>query len=179
MASFLSMGLTGTGSIITATAQLQGGREAEAEGKTAQNIMNYNATVKRQNAAALKAATTFNQIRQVKGAERLGSTMLSRAGASGARVDVGAPVAAFAEQAEESELDMLLMGYESGIKQQQIEMGAQFDIMQGGIYKAKGKAARKASYWQAASTILTGFGGAASQWPQKQGAAQDDTMIGF
>jgi hypothetical protein len=173
MASFLSMGLTGAGSIITATGQLQEGRIAEAEGKTQQNIMNYNAAVKRQNAKQIKQVSQFTQTRQAETAERSLSTTQARAGMSGGLP----PVEVFAKQKEEDELENLLIGYESLVKQQQLETSAKFDIGQGEMFRYAGKMAKRASYWQAAATVLQGFGGAASQWPQK--AQTDPTGIGM
>lgn len=153
------MGMMAMGVIIDASAQLQQGRIAHAEGKTQRNIMNYNAQVKLQNAKTIKQVSLFNQTRQAEAAERALSTTEARAGMTGALP----PVEVFTKQKEESELENMLIGYESLVKRQQLETAAQFDVGIGRMYEKAGGMALKASRWQATSTILQGIGGILAQ----------------
>lgn len=163
------MAAVGAGSIITASAQLQAGREAEAQGYSQQNIQNYNAATLINNALSEKGAALFNQQHQAEQGARQVGTIRASAGVSGARMDSNAIVAAVAEQSQNNELDNLLMGYESLVKQRQMQTQAEQAKRYGASLAAAGVSAKKASYWQATATVLQGFGGAASAWPSKSG----------
>lgn len=87
------------GAALIAAGQIQEGRAAAAEGKSAQNIQNYNAAVAESEANAIEQKGKFEGIRQVREAERIASSLRARLGISGARIDVGAPVLLAEEQA--------------------------------------------------------------------------------
>ena len=145
----------GTG--VMAAGQIQQGRVAEAEAKSAQNIANYNAAVQAREAEAIRQQVGFESKRQAKRAARVKSTLTAELGAAGG---LGSPVAAdlVAEQAAELELENLLIGYEGEIGAQRALSKAELDRLQGKLYRRRGKAAREASYYRAAGTLLTGFG---------------------
>ena len=143
---------------------LSGAKGLRTEGKSAQNIANYQAAVAEQEAAAARAKAKFDQIQQAKRAERIkGALEVGIAKAGGA----GSPVAAdlSAEQAAELELENLLIGYEGEVGAKRAESQAILDRLQGQLYKQKGKAAARAANigfgMQLASLgtpFLTGFG---------------------
>jgi hypothetical protein len=147
----------GTG--VMAAGQIQAGREAAAQGKSAQNIANYNAAVQAREAEALRQQAGFESKRQAKRAARVKSTLTAELGATGG---LGSPVAAdlAAEQAAELELENLMIGYAGEIGAERALAKAELDRLQGKLYRQKGKAAQKASYFRAGSTLLTGFGAA-------------------
>lgn len=142
---------------LSAAGQIQAGRVAEAQSKSAQNIANYNAAVQEREALALKQKAAFESKRQAKRAARVKSRLRAALGAAGG---LGSPVAAdlAAEQAAELELENLLIGYEGEIGAQRALSQAELDRLQGKLYRQKGKAARQASYFRAGSTLLQGFG---------------------
>lgn len=146
------------GSIIGAVGQIQAGRAAEVMGKSAQNIANYNAAIQEREARAIRQKATFEQIRQAERAARVKSRLRTKLAVSGARMDVGAPLMLQEEQAVELELENLLIGYEAEVGAQRALSQAELDRLQGKIYRQKGKAAKKASYFKAGTTLLTGFG---------------------
>ena len=145
------------GMAVSAAGQIQAGRQARAQGESAQNIAKYNALVQEREAEALRQKAGFESKRQAKRAARVKSTLTAALGAAGG---LGSPVAAdlAAEQAAEVELENLLIGYEGEIGAQRALSKAELDRLQGRLYRQKGKAAQKASYFRAGSTLLQGFG---------------------
>ncbi len=144
---------------VTATALIVGGAGLEAfgaiqEGKSAKEAADFNAAVSRSDAEAARQKARFDQVRQAKEASRIKGTMAARAGATGARTDVGAPVLAAADQAAELELDNLLIGFEGETRAKRLESQAALD-------EFGGKVAKQASKIKAGSTLLKGFGAAA------------------
>ena len=147
--------LIGTG--VAAAGAIQSGREAEAQGRSAQNIAEYNAAVQEREALALKQKAGFESKRQAERGARIKSALTVKIAAAGG---LGSPVAVdlAAEQAAELELENLLIGYEGEIGAQRALSKAELDRLQGKLYRQKGRAAQKASYFRAGSTLLQGFG---------------------
>lgn len=147
--------LAGTG--VAAAGQIQAGRVAAAEAKSAQNIALFNAAVQEREAKAFRAKAAFEQERFAKKAERVKGALTARLAAAGG---LGAPVAIdlAAEQAAELELESLLIGYEGEVAAGRAMSQAEWDRMQAGIYKRRAKVARPTSYFRAGTTLLTGFG---------------------
>ena len=153
----LAIPLIVAGTTISAAGAIQAGRVAEAEGKSRQNIAEYNALVREREAEALRQKAGFESKRQAKRAARVKGALTAALGAAGG---LGSPVAAdlAAEQAAELELENLLIGYEGEVGAQRALSRAELDRLQGKLYRQKGKAARQASYFRAGSTLLQGFG---------------------
>ena len=145
------------GTVISAAGAIQQGRVAEAQAKSAQNIANYNALVQEREVEALRQKAGFEQKRQAKRAARVKSALTAALGAVGG---LGSPVAAdlAAEQAAELELENLLIGFGGEVGAGRAETQAELDRLQGKLSRQRGKAARKASYFRAGGTLLTGFG---------------------
>jgi len=147
--------LAGTG--VATAGQIQAGRVAEAEAKSAQNIANYNAVVMEREAQAQREKARFEQQRQAKRGTRVESALIAKLGAAGG---IPSPVAGelLAEQAAELELENLLIGYEAEIGAQRALSQAELDRLQGKIYRKRAKVAKPISYFRAGETLLTGFG---------------------
>ena len=143
---------------LMAGGQIQQGRAADAEAKSAANMAEYNAKVQEREARAIEQKARFDQMRQLQAGERVKNSLLSKLGASGADISAGAPLSLQAEQASELELENLLIGYEGQLGSQRAMSQAAMDRMQAKIYKQKGKSAKQASYMKAGTTLLTGFG---------------------
>ena len=140
---------------------LSGAKGLRAEGRSAQNIANYNAAVAEQQATAERQRAAFGQRRQAKRGAEIKSAQIAALGAAGG---LGSPVAGdlAAEQAAELELENLLIGFEGETKAKQLESQATLDILQGKLSRQKGKsAARRANIdfgMQIASVVfLSGF----------------------
>lgn len=143
---------------LMAAGQVQAGRAAEAEAKSAQNIANYNAAVMEQQAKAIEQKARFEQVRQAKAAERVSSRLKALLGVSGARIGEGTPLLLQAEQAAELELESLLIGFEARTEATRARTQATLDRLQGKLFRQRGKAAKQAGYIGAGATLLTGFG---------------------
>ena len=144
---------------------LSGAGALRAQGKSAQNIANYNAAVAEQEAKAIRDKAKFDQIRQAERAERIkGAQEAAIAKAGGA----GSPVAGYlaGEQAAELELENLLIGHEGELGAGRAESQAILDRLQGQLSLQKGKAAARAANVQfgmqlagLATPFLGGLGG--------------------
>jgi len=164
--------LQGIGIGVQAESQLYAGRAAEAEMISAQNIANYNAAIMEREAKAINQRTIFEQKRQAEeGARKKSALQLWQAG-TGAR---GSELLE-EELAAELELENLLIGYEGQILEARAKSQAELDRLQGRLYRERGKTMKKASYFQAGSTLLQGFGsmgggfgkaGGTTGWTQK------------
>ncbi len=124
---------------------LSGARGLRAEGKSAQNIANYNAAVAEQQAEAERRRATFAQKRQAKKAAEIEAGLEAKIAKAGG---IGSPVAAdlAEEQAAELELEGLLIGFEGEVAAGRQEQQAILDRLQGRLAKQKGKsAARRAN----------------------------------
>ena len=144
--------------------QLQAGKAAAAQAKGAEAMAEYNARVAQQEAMAIEARTGFEQKRAAQEAERRQSRLRAALAASGAVPSVGAPLLLQTTQAEESELEMLLIGYEGQIGASRARSQAELDRMQARIYGKRAGTARTTGYIGAGTTLLRGFGQAASRF---------------
>ena len=133
---------------------LSGAKGLRAEGKSAQNIANFNAAVAEEEAKALRAKGKFAQKRQAKRGAQIKSALIAKLGAAGG---IGSLVAAdlAAEQAAELELENLLIGFEGEIFAGRAESQAELDILQGKIAKQRGKTAARAANVQFGVQLAT------------------------
>ena len=123
---------------------LSGAGGIRAQGKSEQNIANFNAETERQKAIGERAKAGFAQKRQAKKGAAIKSALETKLGAAGG---LSSPVAGdlAAEQDGELELENLLIGYEGEVLAQQHESQAVLDIFQGKLSKLKGKAGARAA----------------------------------
>lgn len=124
--------------------QLSGAKGLRAEGKSAQNIAEFNAQIEEQNAIAAKNKAKFEQQRQAKKGVAIKSALEAKLGAAGG---LGSPVAGdlVAEQASELELENLLIGFEGEVAAQQRLSQAELDRLSGRLSKQRGKSAARAA----------------------------------
>ena len=139
---------------LGAAGQIQAGRIAESEAKSAEAIANYNAAVQEREAKAIRAKGAFDQTRQAKQASRIMGTLRAELAGQGA---YGSGLLE-EEQEAELELENFLIGYEAETAARRAESQAVIDRMSGQLAKQRGATAKKASYIGAGSTLLTGFG---------------------
>ena len=133
---------------------LSGAKGLRAEGKSAQNIANFNAAVALQEAEAQRAKAGFAQKRQAKRGVQIKSALIAKLGAAGG---IGSLVAGdlAAEQAAELELENLLIGFEGEILAGRAESQAELDILQGKIAKQRSKTAARAANIKFGTEIAT------------------------
>ncbi len=150
--------LAATGVGVAGLGVLQQGRAAEAEAKSAKNIAAFNAQVKKREAEARRLRGKFAQKRQAKRGARVKAELTADVAAAGG---LGSPVAAdlAVEQAEELELENLLLGFEGEVLAKRAESQAELDRLSGRLAKQRGKATARAARIGVGTTLLTGFGG--------------------
>jgi hypothetical protein len=151
------MGLEVLALAAVAAGQIKAGQDAAVEGKSRQNIANYNAQVQRNESKAIEQRTAVAQRKQAEAAERRQSTLEAGLGEAGAVTTAGSPLLLQAKQASESELENLNIGFTGREEATAAETQAKLDIAQGKLSRQKGKAKRTGKFIGAGSTLLTGF----------------------
>lgn len=159
----LATGLMMAGMGMQAFSQYQQGQYAAAQAKAQARISDYNATIAEQNAEAIKAKSTFDQLRALKRGERVIGRMRAKQGVSGAVMSEGAPAEAVAEQGFENALDVALIGYEGLIGSAREKSKANLYRFEAENYMERAKSAERAGWTGVGSTLLTGFGSMATQ----------------
>lgn len=155
-----------TGVALQAGGRIQAGRVAEAEAESAQDIANRNAALMEEEAKAIEAKTAFELKRQAEAEARIKSRLRARLAATGAVPDIGTPLLIQEEQAEELELEKILIGYEGQVEAAKARSQAELDRLTGRLAIRRGKAAKRAGYIGAGATLLTGFGAAYTPKPK-------------
>ncbi len=135
---------------------LSGAKGLRAQGQSEQNIAEFNAQVAEQRAVAERAKGAFAQKRQAKKGVAIQSALEAKLGAAGG---TGSQVAGdlVGEQAEELELENLLLGFEGEVLAQQSESQAELDRLQGKLARQRGKSEARAANIKFGTTLLTGF----------------------
>lgn len=129
---------------LQAFGSIQQGRAARAEAEET-------ARKAEQNAAYRKRKTEFDMLRAGREARRGIGRLRAQQSLTGARLDVGAPVAAAAEQWGESMLNQWLIGEEGRIETERW-------LNEADLARTRGRAAERASLFQTGTSLLTGFG---------------------
>lgn len=135
---------------------LSGAAGLRAEGKSAQNIAEFNARIEEQNAIAARNRAAFASKRQAKRGVAITSAQTAAVAAAGG---LGSPVFAdlTAEQAAELELENLIIGFEGEVEAQRSLNQAELDRLSGRLAKRRGKAAGRAANIKFGTSLLTGF----------------------
>jgi len=145
-----SMATSAAGAYMSYRANREAAARAEAIGK-------YNAAVARRDADIARGASEFEQKRAVKSGKRAMGTMRARAGASGAVMDIGAPIRAEAELANELNIEQLLIAYEGASASMRLESEAKVALMGGKLQAQQYRAAATASAIKGGASLLQGF----------------------
>jgi hypothetical protein len=148
------------GTVVSAGGAVYQGMAANTEGKSAQNMADYNADLAKQEAKAIEARGAVEQRLQAEEAARSLSSTKAGLGASGAVTTAGSPLLIQATQAAESEMDNLWMGYNTAVDASQARSQAAISRMEGKLARQKGRNKATGSYIGAGASLLTGFSGA-------------------
>lgn len=149
--------LTAGGIGLKALGQVRAGQAADVEAQAAADQAEFNAKVQEQEAKAQRQKAEFEQRRQHRRAKRAEGTLIARLGLGGG-LESQAGEAILAEQASESELENLMLGYEGEVLATRAESQAALDRTQAGISRKRGKTLARAGRIGAGATLLTGFG---------------------
>lgn len=143
---------------LQAFGSYKAGEAASVEAKSQQAVANYNAQVAEQQARAEEAATAYKQRKQAEDASRYASSLRAALGASGVASDEGTPLMIQAQQAVESNLDNLMIGYEGQLAASRARSQASLDRAQAGMYGSRSSSLMAAGMTTAGTSLLTGFG---------------------
>lgn len=134
--------------------QLSGARAARVEAESAQNIAEFRAKVKEQEAKAIRQKGAFVSKRAAKEAAERRSALEARIAAAGGAVSpVGTELVV--EQAIEDELEQLLIGFESEALARRAIDQATLERVAGKQAKLRGKNLARARNIQLAAQIAT------------------------
>lgn len=145
------VGLGAVGLVSSAEAQA-------AQAESSEALAEFNAQIAEQEARAIELRTGFEGRRQAEAAERRQSALRAALGASGVIPTLGAPLRIQTEQAKESELEQLLIGFEGATLAARARSQQSLDIAQAEIFSGRAKAIRAAGFIGAGTTLLQGFG---------------------
>jgi len=134
------------------------GQVASSQAKAEAAIGRRNAEVAEKDALATEVKTRFDQVRNVQEGERIVSSLRARMGASGARLDEGAPLHVIAQQTMENELQNALIGY-SGRTQANRQRSQAAGYRAGAVFaNARAKNAKTAGMINTGTSLLGNVG---------------------
>lgn len=141
--------------VVAAVSYVQAGKNADAQGRAAQQAADYNAEIQAQNArvarqqAGAREEAQRRQARQVLGEQR---AALSQAGIGlgGSAADV------YGQSAANAELDALNIRYEGELDARGLLAQSALSTYGGQVDRMNGKIGKQAGYTNAAASLLTG-----------------------
>lgn len=133
--------LAAAGGVLGAYGSLQEGQAAETAGK-------YNAKVARRNAYLVRQQAEAEAKQVIFTGRKVSGEMRAQYGASGVKME-GSPMDVLEESARLAEQDALNVRYQGELQAKAYEDEANMELYKGSI-------AKKASYLNAASSLLTG-----------------------
>lgn len=143
------------GLVMSMVSAIGGAMAAKDAGEAQKNATEYNAKVMEAQAQSEREAATFEETRQREQAAKMRARQRVAYLASGVDLSEGTPLEVLGAQAGEMEMDAMAIRYNGEVKARQSES-------QAGIYRVQGQQAQKAGMINAGSSLLTGFGSAAT-----------------
>jgi hypothetical protein len=131
----------GASSLISASGSLQ-------EGQASEGAAAYNAAVARQSAQASVDKAAYDEEMHRERVRKLISSQRAAYGASGVDIE-GSPLLLLEDTAAQGEMDALAIRYGGEVEASQKRSQAE-------LYELQGKNAKKASYYKAGSSLLSG-----------------------
>lgn len=152
----LALGIGGLG--MGAIGTVASGVAAAGQAKSQQAMAEYNAQVAQQQAKAEMMRAQFEQRRQAEEGARRSSSLLAAMGASGAVPGTGAPLLIEETQAQQSDLESQMIGYEGMLRASRASSEALLARSQADIYGKRASSAAWGGAIGAGSSFLTGLG---------------------
>lgn len=142
---------------VSAVGAIQQGMAAQAQAKSAQDAANYNATIKRQQAASELQQSNAREEQQRRGTRQvLGQ---QRAALAQAGIGLGGSALDIEEQsADRAELDALTMRYEGDLRAKGLLAAAEGAEYEGRAAISAGKNAMTGAYLSAGASLLSAAG---------------------
>jgi hypothetical protein len=142
---------------VSAVGAIQQGMAAQAQAQAAQNAANYNATIKRQQAASELQQANAREEQQRRGSRQL----LGQQRAALAQAGIGAGGSALdieEQSADRAELDALTMRYEGDLRAKGLLAAAEGAEYEGRAAIAAGQNAMTGAYLSAGASLLSAAG---------------------
>ena len=160
--SWIAVAIIGAGAAVQAYGQYQQGKAAEAEAKNQQAILNYNAQLKERQAKAEREAAREEAKQFEKEGEALLGEQQVNLAKGGVLTAIGTPALLLEETAQELEADRNRI-VQSGALAESFRLSEAAGLrFEGRAARQRGRNIKTASRYQAAGSLLTGFGRVAS-----------------
>lgn len=147
-------GATGLG--LQMKGQYEAGKAAEAQAKSQAAWREYNAQLAEREAAEAQEAAAYEEKKFRRGGERLKARQRALYAKAGVTPE-GSPLEVTAETAREIEMDALMIRRGGMVGYQRYTAEAALSRIAGKSALLKGRAARRASYWQMGATGAKGI----------------------
>lgn len=152
------IGATVAGTTVGTVSAIQQGKAAEAQSKSEQDILNFNAQQKIKEAEEIRAAAAEEARKFGKQARRFRGTQKVAIARAGVLSTVGTPALLLEETAQELEADRLAILEQGFLRGEFAESEAFSQRFAGISARARGKNIRRGSQLAATGTLLTGIG---------------------
>jgi hypothetical protein len=143
-------------SLLSASAAVQQGAAARAAGQFNANMAERNAKVAEQQAEQIKRSSEFDINRFRDNFADLQATAAQAFRYNGFVATGGTPLQVLLDNAREADTEIALRRYNASIGEQQALESATEQRLQGRLDRMMGRSAQKASYYQAAGSLLRG-----------------------
>ena len=143
-------------SLLSASSAVQQGAAAKAAGQFNANMAERNAKVAEQQAEMIKRSSEFDINRFRDNFSDLQATAAQAFRYNGFVATGGTPLQVLLDNAREADTEIALRRYNASIGEQQALESATEQRLQGRLDRMMGRSAQKASYYQAAGSLLGG-----------------------
>ena len=143
-------------SLLSASSAVQQGAAAKAAGQFNANMAERNAQVAEQQAEQIKRSSEFDINRFRENFDDLQATAAQAFRYNGFVATGGTPLQVLLDNAREADTEIALRRYNASIGEQQALESATEQRLQGRLDRMMGRSAQKASYYQAAGSLLSG-----------------------
>lgn len=143
-------------SLLSASSAVQQGAAAKAAGQFNANMAERNAQVAEQQAEQIKRSSEFDINRFRENFDDLQATAAQAFRYNGFVATGGTPLQVLLDNAREADTEIALRRYNASIGEQQSLESATEQRLQGRLDRMMGRSAQKASYYQAAGSLLSG-----------------------
>lgn len=150
------MGLAATAATVAVAGTVLSAYSQYEQGQSQKEWSEYNAAIAERDAAASRQTAEYEATEKRKETQRLLGRQRALYGKAGVTLE-GSPLLMMEETASEGEIDALMIEREGKLRSQHYRSEA-------ALSKQKGRAAARAGYWGAGTTLLTGAGSAMSAY---------------
>jgi hypothetical protein len=156
MADPVTAALVAGSSLLSAQSAVQQGAAARAAGQFNANMAERNAKISEQQAEQIKRSSEFDINRFRDNFDDLQATAAQAFRYNGFVATGGTPLQVLLDNSREADTEIALRRYNASIGEQQALESATEQRLQGRLDRMMGRSAQKASYYQAAGSLLSG-----------------------